>query len=276
MSQRCDTGKHWQQWAQRWLNNSLIWLGATGRPGCVPSGWPGWLCRTGPPPCWAGSRPVWCLLRSHTPREAESNESAEGEEIHCEQNTQRGTKRTCNSPAALWRVFNREEMCISLNTLHIMTVMDRVCVCWDVFYLYHTHTHTCILATSFFTLSFDDTSTTAAMWPCPLRSLDRLPSVSLADSSLMSATTTEAPSEAKRWHTDRPIPLPPPGGDKKHDVSPEQDCIKIMSVNSFKGKSILRVLHCILLLFCLPANSAVTKIQVNGPFASQREQASNV
>ena len=111
-------------------------------------------------------------------------------------------------------VYSTEKkVCISLKTLHIMAVIDTVCFL-SVPHT-HTHTHTCILVTSFFTLSFDDTSTTAAMWPCPLRSLDRLPRVSLADSSLMSATTTEAPSEAKRWHTDRPIPLPPPGRGRK-------------------------------------------------------------
>lgn len=71
--------------------------------------------------------------------------------------------------------------------------------------------HTCMLVTSFFTLSFDDTSTTVAVWTWPLKSSGRLLNVSFADSWLMSATTTEAPSEAKRWHTARPIPLPPPG-----------------------------------------------------------------
>lgn len=71
--------------------------------------------------------------------------------------------------------------------------------------------HTCMLVTSFLTLSLEDTSTTATMWPWPLTLVCKLPRVSLADSSFTSATTTEAPSDAKRWHTARPIPLPPPG-----------------------------------------------------------------
>lgn len=97
--------------------------------------------------------------------------------------------------------------------------------------------HTWMLVSSCFTLSFDDTSTTAAVCCCPLRLFIRLLIVSLADSSLMSATTTDAPSEAKRWHTARPIPLPPPGNTEQETTT---RCAKVPVLGHLKFSQSVR------------------------------------
>lgn len=172
---------------------------------CTPLDWPEWLCQTYPPPCWAWSHLVWCQQHLHTLRVAGRNEPAG-----------RSWARNLWLVLAAFKCESKRTMCVYLCLE--MCVFTPVSVCWA---LSSPQSHTCMLVTSFLTLSLEETSTTATIWPCPLMLVCKLCRVSLADSSFMSATTTEAPSEAKRWHTARPIPLPPPGCKQDSVKSPE-------------------------------------------------------